>query len=64
MKKKTRIEFEKSSGNVFADLGLPKADELFARAQLGFHIHNLLEARKLKQRDWENLKSSSRRCRI
>lgn len=51
MKKKTRIEFEKSSGNVFADLGLPKADELFARAQLGFHIHKLLEARKLKQRE-------------
>ena len=29
----TDIEFEEGSGNVFADLGLEDADELFARAQ-------------------------------
>ena len=35
-KKKTAlIEWEESSGNVFADLGLDDADELFTRAQSG-----------------------------
>ena len=33
------IEFEEGSGNVFADLGLEDADELFTRAQIGFHIY-------------------------
>jgi hypothetical protein len=28
--------FERGSGNVFADLGLDGADELFARSQLDF----------------------------
>jgi predicted XRE-type DNA-binding protein len=43
--------YEEGSGNVFADLGLGDADELYARAQLGFHVHKLLTARKLKQRE-------------
>jgi predicted XRE-type DNA-binding protein len=46
-----RIECEESSGNVFADLGLPNADELLSRAKLGFHVYQLLEARKLTQRE-------------
>ena len=29
-----RITFEKSSGNVFEDLGLPDAEELFLRSRL------------------------------
>lgn len=45
------IEFEESSGNVFSDLGLEDADELFARAQLGFHVHRILKAKMLKQRE-------------
>ena len=49
------IEFEEGSGNVFADLGLDDADELFARAQLGFHVYKLVAARKLKQRDAASL---------
>ena len=43
--------FEEGSRSVFADLGLEDADELHARAQLGFHVHTLLTARKLKQRE-------------
>jgi predicted XRE-type DNA-binding protein len=43
--------FEEGSGNVFADLGLPDADERFTRAKLGFHVYQLLIARKLKQRE-------------
>ena len=45
------IEFEEGSGNVFADLGLEGADELLARAKLGFHVYSLLKDRKLKQRE-------------
>jgi len=45
------IECEEGSGNVFADLGLKDADELFARSKLGLRVHQLLTARGLKQRD-------------
>ena len=49
------IEFEEGSGNVFADLGLKDADELFARAQLGFHVHKILKDKGLKQREIASL---------
>ena len=48
-KKKAEIEYEESSGNVFADLGLEDAGELFTRAQIGFHVYQILQKRKLKQ---------------
>lgn len=54
-KEQDPIEHEEGSGNVFADLGLEDADELYARAQLGFHVHKLLTARKLKQREIASL---------
>jgi predicted XRE-type DNA-binding protein len=44
-------EFEEGSGNVFADLGLDDADELFARSKLGFHVYKLLIDKKPKQKD-------------
>jgi predicted XRE-type DNA-binding protein len=47
----TKIEFEESSGNVFADLGFEDSDELFTRAQLGFHVNRILRDRGLKQRE-------------
>jgi predicted XRE-type DNA-binding protein len=47
----TEIEVTEGSGNVFADLGLPNASELFARAQIRFRIHKIVKARKLTQRD-------------
>lgn len=49
--KKSEIEFEESSGNIFADLGLEDAEELFARAQIGFFVFKILEDKKLKQRE-------------
>lgn len=55
MKKRADMEHEEGSGNVFADLGLDDADELYARAQLGFHVHKLLVTRKLKQREIADL---------
>ena len=45
------IEYEESSGNVFADLGLEDADELFTRSRLGFHVYKILTDRQLKQRE-------------
>ena len=44
-------ESEEGSGNVFADLGLEDADELYTRAKIGFHVHKILEERGLKQRE-------------
>lgn len=49
--KKSKIEFEMGSGNVFADLGLKDADGLFARAQIGFCVYKIVKERKLKQRE-------------
>jgi predicted XRE-type DNA-binding protein len=46
-----KIEFEASSGNIFADLGLEDAEELFTRAQIGFFVFKILEDKKLKQRE-------------
>ena len=37
------------SGNVFADLGLPNADELLLKAQLVSKIRKVMAARGLKQ---------------
>jgi len=49
------IEYEEGSGNVFADLGLAEADELFTRAQMGFHVYTILKDKKLKQREISSL---------
>jgi predicted XRE-type DNA-binding protein len=49
------MEFTKSSGNVFADMGLDDADELLARAKLGYAIRKILENRNLKQQEIADL---------
>jgi predicted XRE-type DNA-binding protein len=38
-----------SSGNVFADLGLPDADDLMAKTNLALMIRQTIETRKLTQ---------------
>ena len=43
------ITITRSSGNVFADLGLPDAEDLLAKANLALHIRRTIEARKLTQ---------------
>ena len=51
MKKKTRpIEHELSSGNLFADLGVPDPDEALAKAKLARAICLLIEKEGLTQR--------------
>ena len=43
------IQFEESSGNVFQDLSLPDADELYLKATLGFEVFQIIEEQKLTQ---------------
>ena len=47
MARKTRIDVEESSGNVFADLGLPNPEQELLKADLTLQIYRALEARKL-----------------
>ena len=49
------IEVYEGSGNVFADMGLKNADELYARACIGIEVLKILEERQLKQREIGNL---------
>lgn len=53
MKKNEReqIEFEESSGNVFADLGFPDAEERLQKAELAYEIYKAISFRGLIQRE-------------
>ena len=55
MNNRNAIDYEKGSGNVFADLELDDSDELFARSQIGFHVYQLIKHRGLKQREASKL---------
>jgi predicted XRE-type DNA-binding protein len=43
------IDVEESSGNVFADIGLPKPEERLAKAELAVRIAAAIRARRLTQ---------------
>lgn len=47
--------FQESSGNVFADMGLSDADELFTRGKIGIQVLRLLKQRNLNQREISQL---------
>lgn len=48
-KKPKEIEYEESSGNVFADLGIPKPEEALAKSQLAWEISKIIKRKKLTQ---------------
>jgi predicted XRE-type DNA-binding protein len=48
-KKRRTIDYEASSGNVFADLGLPNPDQELLKANLTMQIFRIINARKLTQ---------------
>ena len=50
-----KIKFEESSGNVFADLNLPDAEELFLKATLGYEVFQIIADRKLTQAEAANI---------
>lgn len=45
------IKVEVSSGNVFADLGLPNPEEMLVKAELASKIGEIIETRNLTQMD-------------
>jgi len=47
--KKEPKGYEIGSGNVFADIGVPNADEHFIKAQLVYKIGQIIDARGLRQ---------------
>src|SRR5713226_1914029 len=49
MSKKPLPAYEIGSGNIFADLGLPNAEEHLLKAELVVQLHRLIKARKLTQ---------------
>ncbi len=49
--KKDCLEYEKSSGNVFADLGLDQPEELLARAKLLNDVSALIKNSGLSQKE-------------
>jgi len=48
---KRPVKVEKSSGNVFADLGLPHPEQELLKARLTLRIYRLVKKRGLKQAD-------------
>ncbi len=51
LKNKNGIEFVEGSENVFADLGLPNADELYLRASLGTEIVKIIRKKGYSQKE-------------
>jgi predicted XRE-type DNA-binding protein len=51
MKAKDKIEVFEGSGNVFADIGLPNAEEEIIKAGLMLRIYTLIRKRGLAQRE-------------
>jgi predicted XRE-type DNA-binding protein len=54
-----RIEHTLSSGNVFADLGLPDADERLVNAEMAVKTARLVRARKLTRKALGDLLGAS-----
>ncbi len=50
-----KIEVYPSSGNVFADLGLPNPDELLVKAELTHRISEIISARQLTETEASKL---------
>ena len=49
MSEKIDIDYSESSGNVFADLNVPNADEALAKAELARAISSVIAERRLTQ---------------
>ena len=49
--KKTKIDFEASSGSVFADLGVDKAVELYTRTALGIQVMKIIREKSYTQKE-------------
>ena len=48
-KRLENIEYTESSGNVFADLGIPNPEEALAKSEIAMRIHSIIKKKKLTQ---------------
>jgi predicted XRE-type DNA-binding protein len=48
-------DIEKSNGNVYADLGIPGAEEMLVKAQLAMKIGEIIKARGWTQQEAANM---------
>jgi predicted XRE-type DNA-binding protein len=46
---KAKIEVTESSGNIFADLGLPDSEEMLVKSKIVVELHRAIKSRKLTQ---------------
>ena len=56
-----QITFERGSGNVFADIGLPDAEELHAKMRMIVTISRTLEARELSRKNAAKLLATTQK---
>lgn len=47
----SNVQYEKGSGNIFADLGFPNSEQELLKARLTYEIYKIIEHRQLTQRD-------------
>ena len=59
--RKTKARITKSSGNVFADLGLPNSEQELLKARLTLQIYKIVKKRGLTQARPANSSASSSR---
>jgi predicted XRE-type DNA-binding protein len=56
-----QVTFERGSGNVFADIGLPDAEELHAKMRMIVTISRTLEARALARKEAAKLLATTQK---
>ncbi len=48
-KRLDKIEYREGSENIFADIGIPNAEEALAKAKIAMKIHEIIKKKKLTQ---------------
>ena len=48
---RSKVDFKKSSGNIFKDLGLPNSEDRFTKVKMASLIYDIIEDRNLTQKD-------------
>jgi predicted XRE-type DNA-binding protein len=46
-----KIDFTESSGNVFLDLGIDQPEEMLAKAEIAYHIAQIIQHSHMTQKD-------------
>lgn len=59
MARQPRIKAEKSSGNIFADIGLPHPEQELLKARLTLEIYKIIQQRELTQAEAAKFSASS-----